>query len=129
MLEYLAALQAHGSHNPISSNDVAAAIKDLKTEHSPGKDGLVAEHFKFVHPTIFLYLSYLFNSILVYNYLPQKFMDTVLVPILISYKHDVSDLNSYRPISITCVIYKIFELVFVVKCCNCLQTIDNQFEF
>ena len=94
-----------------------------------GSDNLSSEHFIYAYDNLCVLLCLLFNSMICHNHLPEKFMNTVLVPILKDSKGDISDCNNYRPISITCIMSKILESVILVKYKALLCSTDNQFGF
>ena len=48
---------------------------------APGLDELTAEHLIFAHPIIALLLSKLMNLMLLFEYIPDSFGRSVLVPI------------------------------------------------
>ena len=50
---------------------------------------------------------------IVHENIPSTFMDTLLIPIVMDKKGDISDGNNYRPIAITCVTSKILECNYV----------------
>ena len=113
----------------ITASEVNIAIKRLKKGTSAGSDNLTSEHFIYAHENVCVLLSLLFNAMLIHNYLPLKFMDTVLIPILKDTKGDITDCNNYRPIAITCIMSKILETVILLKYQNILSSTDNQFAF
>ena len=115
--------------NRFSTDEVTAAFKKLKSGKSPGPDNLKAEHFKYAHHCCHVYLCLLFNSMLVHAYLPQDFMSTIIVPLVKDKKGDLCDVNNYRPIAITTVISKLFEIILLERCKDKFYTSDNQFGF
>jgi hypothetical protein len=110
-------------------SEVTCAVNNLKKSTSPGKDCLSSEHFIYAHDHICNLLTILFNSMLSHNHIPGKFMDTVIVPLLKDKKGDISDVDNYRPIALTCVFSKIFESVLLEKYRHFLTTSHNQFGF
>ena len=46
---------------------------------------------------------------LTHNCIPQKLMDTMIIPLLKNSKSDISDCNNYRPIDIPSIMSKILE--------------------
>jgi len=113
----------------ISSLDVKEAVKDLKKGKSPGLDNISSEHFKYASDKLYVLLSLVLNCMIKHGYLPAKFMETVLVPIVKDKKGDITDGDNYRPIAITCVTSKVVELVILEKFLDYLHTTDNQFGF
>jgi hypothetical protein len=113
----------------ITPSEIKVAIKRLKKGTSAGSDNLTSEHFIHAHDNVCVLLSLLFNSMLCHNYIPLKFMDTVIIPILKDSKGDITDCNNYRPIAITCTMSKILESVILLKYHDYLFSTDNQFGF
>ena len=115
--------------DPISHLEVAEAIKALKTGKASGMDSLQSEHFKNASLKVCVLLSLCFNGMLLHGHISQRFMDTVIVPIIKDKKGDVTDADNYRPIALTTVTSKLFETVFLTRFRNYLNTCDNQFGF
>ena len=113
----------------VSRNEIAKAINDLKRGKSTGPDSLSAEHYIFAHEIVNVHLAFLFSAIFRYTYLPTKFMDVFIVPLIKNRNGDISSKNNYRPIAISCIISKIFERIILYRCQNCLDVSDNQFAF
>ena len=99
----------------ISLFEVENAIKNLKQNKSCGKDELYAEHLQFGSPKIGVLLSIMFTSFLVHGYLPDTFMDIVLVPVIKDKAGKLSDKDNYRPIALASVISKVFERIMLEK--------------
>ena len=74
-----------------------SSIHNLKSGKSCGHDGVSAEHFKYAHKSISVYLAMLFTSMLSHGYLPDAFMKTILLPLVKNQSGDMSDGNNYRP--------------------------------
>ena len=110
-------------------NEVNAGLKSLKTGKSAGNDGLNAEAFKFADKKITVYLCILFNVMLCHGYLPSKLMETIIVPILKDKKGDLGSKDNYRPIALTTVVSKLFEILILNRYQHLLQTTDHQFGF
>ena len=113
----------------VSPKEVKEAIKDLKAGKAAGYDGLNAEHFMFASDHIYVLLCLFFNVCILHGFLPDKFMDTVITPIVKDAKDDVTKLDNYRPIAVTCVCSKILEIVILKRLDEKLYTCDNQFGF
>lgn len=113
----------------ITPVDVKEAIKDLKSGKSAGLDNLTSEHFKYASDKLYVLLCLVINSMLTHGFLPSKFMDTLLIPIVKDKKGNITDGDNYRPIAITCVASKVFELIILDKCSDYFVTTDNQFGF
>ena len=53
----------------------------------------------------------LFNSAIIHGHLPDRLMETIIVPIVKDSKSTLTDENNYRPIALTCVASKLLELL------------------
>ena len=115
--------------DPITAMEVTEAIKNLKTGKSCGHDKLQGEHFKNSSHRAAVLLSMCFNSMIVHGHVSKPLMDTVLVPIIKDKKGDVTSADNYRPIALTTVSSKLFELIFLSRFQSYLNTTDNQFLF
>jgi hypothetical protein len=109
--------------------DVSNAVKMLKLGKSPGLDKLCSEHVKFAHHKVMALLSLVFNCMLIHGYLPKELMDTVIVPIVKDKKGDLGDKDNYRPVALTCILSKVFELTILKRYEKMLCTSNNQFGF
>ena len=61
-------------------------------------------------------LTLLFNSMLQQGYVPEAFIDTLILLIVKDTNEDLGDSDNYRPIALTSVISKVFELVILERC-------------
>ena len=110
--------------------DVKECVKHLKKGKSAACDQLQAEHLQYASTRVSVLLSFLFNAIVVHDFIPLSLMDTVLIPIVKDKKGDVTDQDNYRPIAITTVLSKLFESLILVKFTDELNnTTCNQFGF
>jgi exonuclease III len=121
--------QISDCHSQFTPSDVETAIRNLKKNTSVGLDGISSEHLIFAHPVVYDCLCILFNCMLIHNFVPEKFMNTLLIPILKDNKCDNTVSDNYRPIAITCIISKVFELAILSKYRNVLDTNDHQFGY
>ena len=109
--------------------EVSNVIKSLKRGKSAGTDQLQAEHFIYAYSSISVLLCMLLNSCMSHGYIPQKLMETVIVPILKDSKGLVTDKDNYRPVAVTNVASKVFELLLLRHLQDLLYTENNQFGF
>ena len=112
-----------------TSNDVKLAMKNVKSGKSPGMDGLYGEHFKYAHDKLYTLLSLLFNAIIIHGFLPDKIMDTLLVPLVKDKKGCLTKSDNYRPLALTCIVSKVLELIILERYGSILKSTDNQFGF
>ena len=109
--------------------EIVKAVKNLKRGKSVGMDELSAEHLIYAHKFASFHLNKLFTAIFRYSYIPDKFMDVIMVPLVKNKCGDITSINNYRPISLSNVISKVFEAIIVEKCKDYLIVNDNQFAF
>lgn len=110
-------------------DDVTNAINTLKAGKSAGKDGLRAEAFKHANESLRVYLCMFFNAVLCHGYIPLNLMDTIIVPVVKDKKGDLESKDNYRPIALTTVMSKIFEILILNRYENSITTTDHQFGF
>ena len=108
---------------------VDKCIRKLKLGKACGPDKLTAEHLLNAHPSVVVHLSLLFRNIAFHGYVPNDFGAGIIVPLLKDKLGDVNDAHNYRGITLINVISKLFELVMLEICNECLATDDQQFGF
>ena len=112
-----------------SPSEVLEAIGCLKTGKSAGLDDIYSEHLKYASVKVTCIVSMFFNACISHNYLPVELIDTLIVPIVKDKKSSITDMDNYRPIAITCILSKLFEILILTKFGDKLYTADNQFGF
>lgn len=118
-----------GSYSRFTVSDVMTATKSLKCGKASGLDNISAEHLKYADDKLYILLSIVFNAMVIHNYIPEKMLDTVLVPLIKDKHGDLSDHENYRPLALTCVISKLFEFLVLHRYEKVLYTTANQFGF
>ena len=86
--------------------EVISAIRSLKNGKSLGLDGRCADNLR-------IPLLMVLNSMLIHAHLPPKLMSTKISPIMKDKKGDLSSADNYRPIAITYILSKVFELMIL----------------
>lgn len=94
--------------NPVSAAEVSAAIKTTKTSKAPGTDKILPEFLKHLGPLSVGWLANLFSVIILKCKLPKPWKTARVVALLKPGKK-ADDPASYRPISLLCTTYKLFE--------------------
>jgi len=103
------------SHNdevynmPITYGELTESIKNSK-DGSPGPDGICSQFLKHLPVASLELLLNIFNFIWTTDYFPSIWQQAIVVPIPKS-KKDQTDPNNYRPISLTCILGKVFEKI------------------
>ena len=64
-----------------------------------------------------------------HGYLPELFMETLIVPLVKDKKDSITDKSNYRPIAITNTMSKVLENVILSMYKDYFHTTDNQFGF
>ena len=113
----------------ITFDDVRNSLKETKLGKSAGIDGLAAEHFIYSHTSITVHLSLLFSCMLTHGGMPDSFIKTSFIRILIYKNGDTSANSNYRPIAIVEAMSKVFELCLSRIMDVYLFMSDNQFGF
>jgi hypothetical protein len=101
--------------NLITASEISSAIKELKCGKSCGLDELNSEHFKYASDKLVVYLTLVYNAMLTHGYIPEKFMLTLLVPIVKNKKVCITDSENYRPIAIATVTSKIVQIIILTN--------------
>ena len=100
----------------IEISEVEAAMKKLKQRKSAGPDGISPEHLIYGDPVLKLWLKKVFNCIITYKTIPSCLANAIVVPIY--YKGKVRNpliTTSYRGISLTFIVGKVFEYIFLQR--------------
>ena len=69
------------------------------------------------------------NLFLVHSYMPDRFMDATIVPLVKCKGKDLADISNYRAITLSNSITKVFEFVFLDHINDKMSTIDSRFGF
>jgi hypothetical protein len=104
-------------------------LRSLKCNKAASFDGIMSEHIIYSHPVIVLHLKFLFSMMLNHSYVPAAFGQGIVIPILKDRHGDLGSVDNYRPITISPVISKVFELLLLEKHANALCTDNLQFGF
>ena len=116
--------------NTFDINIISLAINNIKTGKSPGFDGITIEFFHHAHPSVILFMKYLFDFILLAGVVPDDFGKGLTVPIPKDKKkfNNISK-DDYRPITVNPIVSKIFECCLLGKMGDYLDTDVRQFGF
>ena len=94
--------------------DVKCAIKELKPDSSPGNDQLGPKYYKHCDFSVILALVTLYNFIFQNCDIPIDFLNSMVIPIWKN-KGSMSDLATYRQITLLCTAFKIMESIIIKK--------------
>ena len=113
----------------ISVELVDKCLHSLKKGKACGPDDLCAEHLLYAHPSLVVYLTALFKSMLLHSYVPEKFGAGICIPLIKDKTGNTNDIDNYRIITLSPVISKLFELVLMSICEDCFVVDPLQFGF
>lgn len=113
----------------VDVESIEKCISELKANKAAGHDGIVAEHIINSHPAIVVHLKLLFSMMLSHDYVPDAFGLGVVVPIVKDKCGNLSNIDNYRPITLSPVISKVFEAFLLHKYGHYIHTDDLQFGF
>ena len=95
--------------SPITALEVDEAIKSLKPDKSPGKDGVNGIFIKSVRVFILPLLTKLFNQMFELSIFPKEWNETIIVPI--HKKGNRNTPGNYRGISLLPILSKVFTYI------------------
>ena len=95
----------------ISIREVANALNKQKVGKAVGPDDIPMEALIYGGFRLCVHIALLFNMFIKCKFLPSKFMESVIVPLVKCKSHDLSDMSNYRAIAISTSISKLFESV------------------
>ena len=107
----------------ISYNECELAIKSMKTNKSPGLDGICIEFYKKFLPILRNLLTDVFNQC--YHNDKLIMSQRIAVMSLIHKKDDKDDIANYKPISLTNVDYRILTFVLANRLQKVIGKIIN----
>ena len=102
------ATERNESTKPFTANELDKALREMKSGKASGVDDLTTEQIKHFGPLARIWLLGLFNNVLHRRRIPRQWCKARVVAILKPGK-DPGDPKSYRPISLLCHLYKLFE--------------------
>ena len=113
----------------MSVKDIEKACNSLSVSNCLDYNDLTIRHFHYAHPSVFIWLKELHNSMLVHGFVPESFCNNVIIPNVENRNANCNDPTSYRPISIEPICSKLLEqcLVPAVEPFLCFHS--NQFGF
>ena len=100
---------------PVTAEELEGVLKIFKKRKSAGPDGVTAEHIRYGGESLKVWILQVFNAIIISEDIPSCFKCATIVPIYKGKGKDPLDPNSYRGISLSPVLSKIFESVFLAR--------------
>ena len=97
----------------IEEQEVYSQIKQLKTDRSPGSDGITNEAIKLGAPILTSHFTRFFNMVLDIGIVPKQWCTSDII--LLYKKGNPLDIKNYRPISLMSNIYKLFASIILAR--------------
>jgi len=104
-------------------------IERLHVGKASGPHDLSSEHLKYAHPLLLVQLCSLFCTMVIHSFVPDKFGNGIIIPLLKDKTGNVNSLDNYRAITLIPAISKLFELMVLELCSEQLSTDELQFGF
>ena len=113
----------------VSKNDIFKAVGKLKSDKIDVGGRVLSNNY--IHGTdyLFMYLSFLFSSMINHGYAPDTFLQANMIPIPKGARANVTDSNMYRSIAISSIMSKILDNVIIEQQQFALSTSAYQFGF
>jgi len=96
-------------------NEVASICKRLPNNKAPGYDGISYECVKYGGYKLYEWLTFLFNKIINFTYIPQQLKHSVIITLHKGKHKPKNDVNSYRGVSLTPTLNKVLEKVILMR--------------
>ena len=122
-------VQKDNSNYYITVSDVVKSISHLKSGKASGEEQLYSDHIIHAPHLLHVFLSMLFNAMLVHGMSPNSMIVGTMVPIPKCKYKELDNSDNYRSIALSSVIGKTFDWVILIKEQNALCTSDLQFGF
>ncbi|KAK3085377.1 hypothetical protein FSP39_002384 [Pinctada imbricata] len=109
----------------LSMENVVMKINGMKNGKSPDSNGISAEHLKFGGQTLAKVLQIIFNKVCEERKIPESFKNGIITPIYKKQNKPIEDPNSYRRITVSDTIGKIFEKIHLDSVRHNIETHQN----
>ena len=123
---------SEGHLHMFNKDTIAKAVFDTKTGKSDGFDGLLTDYFKHGTDLLYVYLSCLFNCILIHGFIPNSLcvcMSTLIPTPKKNKLTSLSDSNNYRAIALSSLFGKIMDACIINKQCHVFTFHDLLFAY
>lgn len=112
---------------PYTIDEVTEQIQTLKCRKAPGPDYITNEHIIHGGKTIVKWMCYIFNMMHTSEYVPFLYRHGIIVPLYKGNNKDKTSPNSYRAITLTSVMGKVYEKVVLSRITKMLNNIGMTF--
>ena len=117
-------------HLPLPLQQIDDIINNLKKGKAASLDKLTVEHLIYAHPCVIAIITNLLNLMLIHEYVPDAFGQTITFPVpkSASNKLQISS-DDYRGITVSPIISKIFEHCLLQRFGKYLYSSNDQYGF
>ena len=113
----------------INCDEVRVAINKLKAAKNDGDVGLSSDYFRHGCNSLAVYISFLFNGLLVHGTAPKVLVTSTVIPIPKGKGLNPTDSANYRGIALSSMYGKLLDLIVLHKFSDQLCTSPLQFGF
>jgi hypothetical protein len=113
----------------ISVDAVKTAIRKLKEEKNDGNCGYVSSHLIHASDNYHCEIAKLLSSMFIHGFHPDLLVSATLISIPKDYKGDLTSDSNYRGIALSNSISKLFDIIFIMRNNDLLNTSQLQFAF
>lgn len=113
----------------ITADDIRSVFGKMSRGKSPGHDHLSIEHLQYAGAHLPRVLALFFSLCISHGYLPDRMLETIVVPIVKNKTGDTSDKLNYRPISLATIIAKVLDRLLDQQLGAHIKLHDAQFGF
>ena len=126
VLPYIDISETNESHlilnSDITFEEVENSIKKIKSDKSPGSDGVLNEMIKHTSPDVIPFLTALFQILFNEGIFPEEWAKSVIIPVY--KKGDITNCNNFRPISVTSLLSKLYTNILNKRITNFVESND-----
>ena len=110
---------------PFSAVEVQHYIQKLNRNKAMDENNIAAEHLLIGSPSVSTYLANLFSAMWSMRYIPENFNSGFIIPVYKKGGKPQTDRNSYRGITISSIIGKLFEHIVLGHYEHTVQSTQN----
>ena len=116
-------------NHEINVCDVIYCVDKLKSGKHDGVTGFYSDNIKHGSHKLFVYLSLLFNAMILHCAVPDRMFLSTLVPLIKNKRRSSSSSDNYRAIALSSSLGKLLDNIVLYKFDNVLHASDLQFGF
>ena len=111
----------------ISDANVQNVVNSLKLKKAPGPDLLTNEHLRYGGCCLYGHIAHLFNAMIKLCYIPKSMRLGTILPIYKGGNKDKANPASYRGITLTSTLSKLFEKLLLERIESYVNTVNPDF--